>query len=320
MPAERPDPAVDVVCLGILVADAVARPVDALPPRGSLGLVGELTLQAGGCALSTASALTRLGLRASVVGKVGADAFGDFLVARLDERGVDRGSLVRDASSPTSASVVLVDGEGERTFLHQPGANGALRAEEVDGEALFAGRALHVGGALVMPELDGEPTALLLAEARRRGLATSLDTAFDPTGRWDRVLPCLPHLDLVTPGLAEARGISGHDDPGAAAAWLRARGARAVVVTMGPDGCYAAGPGFEGRVPGIPVAAIDGTGSGDAFAAGLLYGTLAGWPLERAARFANAVGALSTTAVGAVAGLRDVPETLVLAGLETPRS
>src|SRR5205814_1435198 len=103
-----------------------------------------------------------------------------------------------------------------------------------------------------------------------------------------------------------------------ASAWLRARGARAVVVTMGPDGCYAAGEGFEGRVAGIPVTAVDGTGSGDAFAAGLLYGTLAGWPLERAARFANAVGALSTTAVGAVAGLRDAPETLALAGLEVP--
>jgi sugar/nucleoside kinase (ribokinase family) len=308
------------VCLGILVADAVARPVDAVPPRGSLGLVGELTLQAGGCALSTASALTRLGLRAAVVGKVGADAFGDFLVRRLDERGVDRRGLLRDPTAPTSASVVLVDREGERTFLHLPGANGRLSAEDLDTAALFAGRALHVGGALVMPDLDGEPTARLLAEARRRGLATSLDTAFDPTGGWERVLPCLPHLDLVTPGLAEARGISGRDDPAAAAAWLRARGARAVVVTMGPDGCYVSGEGFEGPVAGIPVAAVDGTGSGDAFAAGVLYGTLAGWHLERAARFANAVGALSTTAVGAVAGLRDVPETLALAGLETTPS
>jgi sugar/nucleoside kinase (ribokinase family) len=63
------------------------------------------------------------------------------------------------------------------------------------------------------------------------------------------------------------------------------------------------------------VEAVDGTGSGDAFAAGLIYGKLAGWPLERAVQFANAAGALATTAVGASEGVRSVEETLALAGL-----
>ncbi|MER3409057.1 MAG: carbohydrate kinase, partial [Thermoleophilia bacterium] len=73
-----------------------------------------------------------------------------------------------------------------RTFLHLPGANGALRAEEIEPALLFAGRALHVAGALVMPALDGQPTARLLAEARRRGILTSLDTVYDASGRWQR--------------------------------------------------------------------------------------------------------------------------------------
>jgi sugar/nucleoside kinase (ribokinase family) len=60
---------------------------------------------------------------------------------------------------------------------------------------------------------------------------------------------------------------------------------------------------------------VDGTGSGDAFAAGLLYGKLAGWTFEEAARLANAVGALATTAVGATEGVRGVEETLPLARL-----
>ncbi|MGH3039503.1 MAG: carbohydrate kinase family protein [Gaiellaceae bacterium] len=113
----------DVVCLGILVADAIARPVDELPERGSLGLVDEISLHGGGCALNTASALTRLGLSAGVAGKVGDDALGTFLLGLLDERGVGRDGVLTDPAAATSATVVLVDSSGERTFLHLPGAS-----------------------------------------------------------------------------------------------------------------------------------------------------------------------------------------------------
>jgi sugar/nucleoside kinase (ribokinase family) len=295
----------DVVCLGILVADAIARPVPAVPPRGALALVDEISLHGGGCALNTASALARLGLGAAVCGKVGADAFGDFLLGLLDERGVVRRGVLRDPAVGTSATVVLVDDEGERTFLHLPGANGRLRAEELDPSLLYAGRALHVAGALVLEELDGEPAAAILAEARSRGLATSLDPVWDATGRWARLLPGLPYLDLFSPSLTEAEAISGERGPEAAAAWLEAQGVRTVAIKLGADGCWATG---VGHVPAPVVTAVDGTGAGDAFAAGLLYGTLAGWPLERTAALANRLGALATTAVGAYAGLPDSAE------------
>jgi sugar/nucleoside kinase (ribokinase family) len=304
----------DIVCLGILVVDLIARPVEALPASGTLELVDEISMRGGGSALNTASALVRLGLRAGTAGKVGADPFGEFLSGLLHERGIDRGGVLVDRTVPTSATVALVDGEGERTFLHLPGANARLRADELDRELLFSGRALHLAGALVLDALDGEPAAQILAEARRRGLQTSLDTVF-ANGRWERVLPSLPHADLFTPGLREAQAISGEDDPAEAASWLRDRGVTEVVVTMGPAGCYAAGTDFKGRVAPPRVEAIDGTGSGDAFAAGLIYGKLAGWPFEHAVRFASAVGAFATTAVGACEGVRGLEETLVLAGI-----
>lgn len=306
----------DVNCLGILVADAIARPVDALPPGGSLAIVDEVALRGGGCALNAGSALVRLGLSAGVAGKVGADPLGDFLLRLLDERGIDRRGVLVDSAAPTSATVVLVDSKGERTFLHVPGANGRLDAQELDRDLLFSGRALHLAGALVMPELDGEPAAALLAEAKERGLVTSLDTVWDPSGRWERIVPALPHADLFAPSLAEGQAISGERDPQAVAAWLHSRGVGTVALKLGAAGCYASGDGFEGAVGGFSVDAVDGTGAGDAFLAGLLYGRLAGWPLERAARFANALGALATTAVGAVEGLRGLEETLAFAGLD----
>jgi sugar/nucleoside kinase (ribokinase family) len=303
----------DVVCLGILVADVIARPVDGLPRDGSLDVVDEIGLRGGGCALNTASALVKLGLSATIAGKVGADAFGEFILGVADQRGIDRRAVVRDQASSTSATVVLVAAEGEQVFLHHPGANARLHAEELDDELLFAGRALHIGGALVMDGLDGEPFARILAEAKARGLTTSLDTVWDATDRWERVLPVLPHVDLAAPNLREAQAITGETEPARAAERLHELGAAEVVLKLGADGCFVHG---VGRIEPVRVETVDGTGAGDAFAAGLLYGRLAGWPLERAARFANAAGALATTAVGAVEGVRELDETLAFAHLE----
>ncbi|HYM63164.1 MAG TPA: carbohydrate kinase family protein [Gaiellaceae bacterium] len=305
----------DVVCLGILVADVIARPVDRLPERGTLALVDDVRVHGGGCALNTASALVRLGLRAAAAGKVGLDTLGDVLLRVLEERGVDRRGVARDPATPTSATVALVGADGERTFLHLPGANATLRGSDLDPELIFSGRALHVGGALLLEALDGEPAAALLAEARRRGLFTSLDTAYDASGRWNRVLPSLEQLDLFTPSIAEARAITGEREPERAARRLRELGVSEVAVTLGADGCYIAGATFEGLVPAPLVEVVDGTGSGDAFAAGFLHAKLAELPLEDAARLANATGALATTASGAYDGLRGLEETSALAGL-----
>jgi sugar/nucleoside kinase (ribokinase family) len=116
----------------------------------------------------------------------------------------------------------------------------------------------------------------------------------------------------VTPGLEEARAITGESDPARAADRLHELGASVAAVTGGPDGCWVSG---LGHVPGFQVDAVDGTGAGDAFAAGFLYGRLTGRPLDWCARFANAAGALATTAVGAFEGVGDLDSTLRLAGL-----
>jgi sugar/nucleoside kinase (ribokinase family) len=307
---------VDVVCLGILVADVIARPVDDPPAGGSLAVLDEISLRGGGCALNTASVLATLGVETAVVGKVGADPLGDFLLGRLDGRRVGRDAVLRDERASTSATVVLVDSAGERTFLHVPGANGTLGSEEFDEHVLYSGRALHLAGALVMERLDGEPFARIAEEARRRAIFTSLDPVWDPTGRWSRLEPCLPHLDLFTSSLAEGRALSGEEDPPRVAAWLRERGVREVALTMGAEGCYASGDGFAGRVPAPAVRVVDGTGAGDAFAAGVIYGQLSGRPLEESARLGCAAGALATTAVGATEGVRGRADVLALAGLD----
>lgn len=305
-------PPLDVVCLGIIVADVVVRPVDSLPARDSLELVERIELQAGGSALTTASVLARLGLRSAAVGKVGTDAFGDFLLETLRERGVASEGVVRDRDAHTSASVALVSSDGSRAFLHVTGADATLSLDDLDRDLVLSGRWLHVAGVGVLERLDGEPLAALLADARSRGVATSIDTTWDPTGRWRRIDPVLEHVDLMCPSLAEARAISGEDEPERVARWLRDRGVRELALTIGADGCYAEGEGFAGYVAAPRVDAVDGTGAGDAFAAGLIHGRCAGETFESSVRFASAAGALATTALGAFAGVGDEAATRAL--------
>lgn len=300
----------DVACLGILTADLLGRPIDALPPRGRLGLVDDITLNIGGCASNTGIDLVRLGIPAAVLGKVGEDGLGEFIANTLTREGVDVRGLVRDAAVHTSASMVLVDSEGERTFLHHLGGNARYLADDVQWSVVEGARILHVAGALVMPGLDGAPMAGVLAEAKRRGMITSLDTVWDATGKWmSTIAPCLPQADYFLPSLSEAQEIAGCKEPTEVAKALRNAGVGTVGLKLGQDGCLVSGPSGDVRLPAYHVDAVDGTGSGDAWDAGFLVGILQGWDTERTARFANACGAMCVMGLGATAGIRSMKET-----------
>src|SRR6059058_6113275 len=97
-----------------------------------------------------------------------------------------------------SPTTVAGSSGGERSFMHMIGANGRLIPEDISDDLLRATRIFHLGGCFVLPALDGEPAAGLLRRAREQGCRTSMDLAWDPSGRWMSVLePCLPHLDFL---------------------------------------------------------------------------------------------------------------------------
>ncbi|MBN1137076.1 MAG: carbohydrate kinase family protein [Anaerolineae bacterium] len=301
-----------VVCLGILVADVIGRPVRTMPDPGRLVLIDEMGLFTGGCAANAATALARLGLPVEVIGRVGLDPFGDFLVCELEQRGIGTRGVSRDPEIGTSATMVLVDLDGERCFVHYIGANACLRLEDVDLAAIRSASILHVAGSLVMPGLDGEPTALLLQRAKSAGVITFLDTVWDDTGRWmQRLASCLPYVDYFVPSLAEAQALTGLEEPGDMARSLLDRGVQTVALKMGSAGCLVmTNDGGAFSVPAFAVNVVDATGAGDAFAAGFIAGVWLGYSLEQTARFANAVGALCVTGVGATGNVTSLPETL----------
>ncbi|WP_412030045.1 carbohydrate kinase family protein [Deinococcus yunweiensis] len=303
----------DVISAGIVIADCVARPVTRSPQPGQLELVDEIGLHAGGSAVNTGAALARLGLEVALVGRVGHDGFGDYLDGAARALGLNTCFLSR-SDAATSATLVHVDAGGERSFLHAVGANAALTAADVPLDALAGARALHVAGYFVLPGLEpGVPD--LFGRATALGLLTSLDTVWDATDRWERVQAALPVTDIFCPGLGEGQRITGREHPEDVLDALFALGVRRVAaVKMGERGALLGRPdGARVYVAAAPVHAVDGTGAGDAFIGGLLAGLLAGDDLARAGQLGAAAGALCVGAMGATAGLRDLPTTRALA-------
>ncbi|MEO8662232.1 MAG: sugar kinase [Bryobacteraceae bacterium] len=296
----------DVVCLGILVADVFAEPVNALPRAGELGLTDGFILSAGGCAANVAVALRRLGRQVSVAGKVGQDWFGEFAISDLQRHGVDTMYVSRGGNHPTSATVILCVRGDDRRYLHCIGANADFRRSDVDLAMLDGRRVLHVGGYLAMPGWGCEDLVWLLREAKARGLTTVLDLVI-PAGKSNplpEVEAALPYCDYFLPNDDEAFALTGLRDPEEQARALAAYHPEGcAIVTLGRRGSVACKEGQLITTQPFPMESVDESGAGDAFAAGLITGILENWPLPQSLRFAGVVGASCTRALGCIAGV-----------------
>lgn len=303
----------DVVCIGILVADVTAKPVDSIPRRGELGLIDRIELYTGGCAVNSAIDMAKIGLNVSVIGKIGNDGFGSFISGELKRWKVDISGLKTGEKSSTSASVVLSDSGGERTFLHCLGANGEFTDTDVDFNVVADSRIVFIAGTMLMSSFDGEPCARVLKKAKSMGKYTVLDTAWDSKGRWMQVLkPCMEHIDLFIPSYEEAVNLSGKKDPEEISDVFLSMGVKVSVIKLGKDGCFIKSAG--GEKYSIPtytdIKPVDTNGAGDSFVAGFLTGLTKGWSLLECGRFANAVGTHCIMAVGASTGIKTLGEIL----------
>lgn len=311
-------PPAGILCAGNLVHDILVRPVDREPFGGSLW-VDSIDQGLGGNGSNTSYTLARLGARVRLLGYVGRDDFADRVLARLASAGVDLGA-VRRSDLPTAASVVLVRSDGNRGFLHRPGASLEAFADAVDfSGGLAAGCShFHVANIYSLPKMRVTAPETL-RRARAAGLATSLDTGWDARDEWLGVLePCLESVDLLFLNHDEAHRITGREDPAAAARFLQTRGARDVVIKLGARGCAVFVEGGEETIPGLAVQAVDTTGAGDCFVGGFLAALARGESAAGAARFANAVGALSVQSLGSVSGIRSFEETLAWMASQPP--
>ena len=295
---------VQVGCAGILVADMLCGPVEALPEPGQLLAVDDIPSKAGGCAANVAIDLARQQVSAAVAGCVGRDAAAETPLGALRAHGVDCSGIVESKRLPTSKTVILLVAGQDRRFIHSFGANadftvGHVRREWLEGLSVF-----YLGGLFVMPGIKTDELVDLLGFCRSSGIVTVVTVAVPlPFDQHRDLARLLPAIDYFLPNDDEARLFTGKRDPVDQATALIEAGARTPIVTCGRRGAVAARGRQRWRCGAYDVPVVDPSGCGDAFAAGVITGIIRGWDMAAMLVYASALGASAVRAIGTTDGV-----------------
>ena len=281
-----------------------------LPREGQLLAVDELPTKAGGCAANVAIDLARQGISVDVVGCLGSDASARVLLSSLEQNGVGCSRIVYSNELPTSKTVILLVKGQDRRYIHSFGANAALTVGHIDHDWIRGLKVFYLGGLFLMPAFRPDEFIDLLAFCRQQGVITVVDVVVPQNATLPANLsPLLGAMDYFLPNDDEARVMTGYSYPLEQLRTLLSWGANTVFITQGRRGALA-GRGQEYWQAGVfgmdPL--VDPSGSGDAFAAGVITGIVRGWDMPATLRFASALGASAIRALGTTDGVFSAAE------------
>jgi sugar/nucleoside kinase (ribokinase family) len=277
-----------------------------LPKSGELRATGEFLLDTGGCAANVATCLSRLGIKSSVSGRVGSDAFGEFILGDLHSKGANVSGIRKSTDSGTSKTVILpVIGE-DRRYIHTFGANAEFSVPDIEISSLEQSAILYLGGFLILPAMDANSVARLFRTAKAMGARTVLDVVV-PAGSGAESMgslsAILPYTDYFLPNDEEGHALTGEADPYRQAGRFRELGCDTAVITCGNKGTLLMTSSGYLEAPAYSVDVVDCSGAGDAFAAGFIAGVLSNRDMADALRLASAVGASACTRLGCTPGV-----------------
>lgn len=332
-----PQPATDasragIACAGNWILDVV-HTIPEWPEKSGLARIEKQHTGLGGGPANVAAGLMAMQVPYPVVpvGLIGAGALGDEIVRLCREAGLDPAAIRRTADAATAQTHVMNVPADSRTFFYHPGANALLDRASIDIAGLAA-RGLKIFYLGYLSLLDGldqmhpdgrTEAALLLAEARRHGMAACVDLASLKSPAYARIVQgTLPDIDYLflnelEAGFATGRTVAAEDDGAMmrAARSLRAGGVRRAVVIHSPARIVWCGDGAEhvfAPAPVPPDRIVSAVGAGDAFATGVLHGIHESWPPEACADLGMQAAAACLggyTATDGLAGLR-IPSSL----------
>jgi ribokinase len=307
--------AVPIAVVGSINLDLVVR-CAALPRPGQTVTGDDLREVGGGKGANQAVAAARLGAATTLIARVGDDAAGQRLRAGLRAEGVTVPDDLVSAGVASGTAIIAVERGGENHILLVSGANACLAPADVERHAD------RIRGARVLLLQLEVPEATVVAAARL-ARAAGVRVLLDPAPAPARLAAELHHVDLLSPNRSEAEALVGRPLPtlaavGEAAHELVARGAGAVVVTLGAEGALLCAGGAPRHLPAPAVTAVDATAAGDAFKAALALRWAEGAALEEAVRFALAAGALAAARPGAQPSLPRRAEVEALLAAAAP--
>ena len=293
----------DVICTGLAVADIFLSPVPEDIMQVQAKRVKSIGCGAGGDAVNQAVMLKKLGRSSALFARLGNDDIGGIVMRALKKEGVDTSLTLLSESSVTSAAVVLIKENGERSILSVKGNNADFCREDIEKNMpLPKARALSIASFFGLPRAEEDGGLLeLLKQAKNDGVITFADMANDKLGlKLGGIKRFLPYIDYFAPSLGDAVSLSdGMTSLYDMAKLLCGEGAKNTVIKLGGKGAFA----FDGRhgetLPAFKVAAADTTGAGDTFCAGLIHSVLKGKNIFDASLFACAAAAFSVQYYGA---------------------
>jgi 2-dehydro-3-deoxygluconokinase len=269
---------------------------------GLLESVSTFSRATAGAELNVATGLARLGHRVGYISRFGDDSIGRALLAAIDRERIDRSHIAIDRSHPTGfmfKSRVTDGSDPAIEYFRRGSAASHLSVSDFAIDYCRGARILHLTG--ISPALAPNVRELAFhAASTMRALDRFV--SFDPNLRprlWAsdaQMVECVNGLasqaDLVLPGVAEGRILTGYDTPEDIVRFYLDLGVRAVVVKLGPAGACVGTAGGTQRIAGTPVTrVVDTVGAGDGFAVGVLSALLDGCDLAAAVSVGNAIGA-----------------------------
>jgi sugar/nucleoside kinase (ribokinase family) len=259
---------------------------------------GKLQTAAGGSAANTMYGISQLGGRAGFCGKIANDELGALYAEHMRQSGVV--FKENTGRGMTGTCVVLTSDDAQRTMLTCLGVSGQIDYEDIDEELLRHSRYIYLEGYLLESERAARTMLRTVALARKNGVKIAL-TASDVgcvNRHRDLLVPLIKNdVDLLFAKAREARALSGAGNNKAAfrvlSGWCEG-----VAVTDGEHGSMVSFNGEATKIAPYSVSALDTTGAGDAYAAGLLYGIVNGYTARESGTIASLFSAKVVTQVG----------------------
>ncbi len=324
-----------IVVAGNMILDVV-KTIDMYPEQSMLAYISSSKRAIGGCAPNTGTDLAVIdsNLPVYVIGKIGDDEYGRFLLDKLRSKGINVSDVKISKTSDTSFTDVMSLATGERTFFNYKGANAEFSPEDIDISSLHC-KIFHIGYILLLDRFDredkeyGTVMARFLKEVKARGIKTSVDvvSSSDTNLYTAKILPALPYTDYLIINESEICTTWGLDPRNAdgslnvstlktAMEKTMAHGVSEKVIIHAKEACFCLDKSGKFTSMGslkIPPELIAGSvGAGDAFCAGSLYGLYNDYTDEEILKFASATAACSLFSENSVDGMKNKKEIVKL--------